>query len=617
MKPARTVIAIGLDGFEPKIVESLLEAGSLPQLKSLAESGGYSRIATTYPAQTPVAWSTFATGTNPGGHGIFDFIRRDPATYLPEVALNRYVQKSAFLPPKAENLRRGTPLWELLSGAGIPSTVLRCPCTYPPDSLKGRMLSGMGVPDVRGSFGTPTFYSSDHETTPDESELVVPVTIGPTGNIETELIGPRDPKSGKDVTFPLEVKLDRFHKTATVLSRGEPNVLVVREGEWSDWLKVKFKVGMLQPVVGLVRFYLVAIDPRLELYASPINFDPKSPVFPISSPWDYAGELAAKIGTYYTAGMVEEHTGLNNRRIHEAAFLDQCETVLKERESMMTYELERLREGFFFCLFDTPDRVQHMFWRFEESNHPANALGPEAEWKGVIEDHYRRCDAIVGRAMEYADEETVVMVLSDHGFGSYRREFHLNTWLLENGFLALKHGVEPGDEAGDLLKNVDWDNTEAYAVGFAGVYLNLQGREGAGILSQGAAADVQAAVISGLTDLRDTEMGTMPIRSVKTRSEVYAGDYAAESPDLVINFAEGYRASSTTALGGIPRVIFEDNVKPWSGDHVVDPDLVPGVFFSNRPFRSDSVNMLDMAPTILQTLGVPKGEKMEGGSLFE
>ncbi len=617
MKPARTVIAIGLDGLEPKIVESMLAAGALPHLASLAEAGGYSRIATTYPAQTPVAWSTFATGTNPGGHGIFDFIRRDPVTYLPEVGLNRYVQKSAFLPPKAENLRRGTPLWELLSDAGIPSSVLRFPCTYPPDNLKGRMLSGMGVPDVRGSFGTPTFYTSDRDAKADESEFVVPVHIDVNGNGETGLIGPRDPKSGKDVTYPIELKVDRFNKTVVVLSRGEPNMLEVREGQWSDWLKVKFKLGRLQSVVGMVRFYLMTVDTRFELYASPVNFDPKSPVFPISSPWDYAGELAGEVGSYYTTGMVEEHTGLNNGRIDEAAYLAQCEAVLKERESMMVHELERLKEGFLYCLFDTPDRVQHMFWRFQEPDHPANFNGSKNEWTGVIEDHYRRCDEIVGRALKYSDDETLVLVLSDHGFGSYRREFHVNTWLLENGFLSLKRGVDLGEGAGDLLQNVDWEKTKAYSVGFAGVYLNLRGREGAGILSQGAAEDVQTAIVAGLTGLRDSQMGNVPVRSVKRRVEVYAGDYATESPDLVLNFAEGYRASSKTALGGIPSTKFEDNVKPWSGDHVVDPDLVPGVFFSSQPFRNGNVNMLDMAPTILAALGVSKGPKMEGGSIIE
>jgi predicted AlkP superfamily phosphohydrolase/phosphomutase len=219
--------------------------------------------------------------------------------------------------------------------------------------------------------------------------------------------------------------------------------------------------------------------------------------------------------------------------------------------------------------------------------------------------------------LEYADDETLVLVLSDHGFGTYRREFHVNSWLHENGFLALKQGIDPGQGAGDLLQNVDWERTKAYSVGFAGIYLNVHGRESAGILSQGDVGDVQAAIVSGLNALRDSEMGTAPIRSVKSRAEVYVGEYAAESPDLVLNFGEGYRASSNTALGGIPSQVFENNVKPWSGDHVVDPELVPGVFFSNRPYRNGNVNMLDMAPTILDALGVSKGPKMEGSSILK
>ncbi len=616
MRSARTVIVIGLDGLEPKIVDGLLEAGGLPHLARLAHEGGFSRLATTYPAQTPTAWSSFATGTNPGGHGIFDFVRRDPQTYMPELAFNRYVQKSAFLPPKAENLRRGTPLWELLSRAGIPSTVLRCPCTYPPDDLRGRMLSGMGVPDLRGGFGTPTFYSADQQATAGEGESVVPVSIDASGTVETILIGPRDPKSGADVTLPLKLEINRAARTATVFSGGQPHALELRQGRWSDWLKAKFKVGRLQSVTGMVRFHLVATDPTFELYASPVNFDPRSPMFPISSPWDYARELSAKLGTYYTTGMVEEHTGLNNGRIDEAAFLDQCEDVLAERERMMTYELERLDRGFFYCLYDTPDRVQHMFWRFREPEHPANEIPPSPEWRGVIEEHYRRCDALVGRALDHADDETLVMVLSDHGFASFQRAFNVNTWLYDNGFLALKHGVRPGEEAGDLLRCVDWSETRAYAVGFAGIYLNLEGREAAGVLGPSAAADVETAIVDALTGLHDPERRTVAIRGVARRGEIYAGEYADESPDLVVNLAGGYRASSSTALGGVPRGHFEDNVKRWSGDHVIDPPLVPGVLFMNRPFRDGGVHIVDMAPTILDALGVEKGPAMEGESVL-
>ncbi len=612
----RTVIVIGLDGLEPKIVEPLLEAGKLPHLASLIDRGGFARLGTTYPAQTPVAWSSFATGTNPGGHGIFDFIRRDPSTYMPELALNRYVQRSAFLPPKAENLRRGAPLWELLSRAGIPSTVLRCPCTYPPDELRGRMLSGMGVPDLRGGLGTPTFYSSSQDVEARESENVIHVGADGSGSIRTVLIGPRNPKAGTDVTLPLKLDVNRSAKIVTILSQGEPKALEVRQGQWSGWLRVKFKTGLLQSVAGLVRFHLVRVDPVFELYASPINFDPQVPMFPISSPWDYSAELATKVGTFYTAGMIEDHTGLNNGRFDEAAFLDQCDDVLAERERMMMYELDRLDGGFFYCLYDTPDRVQHMFWRFREPEHPANGDTPSAEWCRAIEEHYRRCDALVGQALHYVDDRTLVMVLSDHGFGSFQRSFNVNTWLCDNGFLVLKDGVRPGEEAGDLLQNVKWSATKAYAVGFAGIYLNMEGREATGTVKRDAAPDVEAAIVEGLSGLQDPERGTVAIRRIARRTEIYAGPYADESPDLSINFAAGYRASSSTALGGIPQGHFEDNVKRWSGDHVIDPELVPGVLFMNRPFRGDHVSIIDMAPTILHALGVAKGSAMEGESVL-
>lgn len=618
MAPVRNVIVIGLDGLEPGIVEQLMEAGELPHLASLAARGGYGRVGTTYPAQTPVAWSTFATGTNPGGHGIFDFIRRDPATYLPDIALNRYEQKRAFLPPKAVNLRRGVPVWEVLTAAGVPSTVIRCPCTYPPDDLHGRMLSGMGVPDVRGGFGTGTYYTSDPTVMAGESELVVRVPSPDRAPVDAELIGPRDPKTGRDVKLPLSLTPDAAAGTVTLVTSGTPKTLVVREGEWSGWVRVKFAMGRLQSVHGMVRFYLGRVAPTLALYASPVNFDPYAPAFPISAPWDYAGELAKALGFYHTTGMVEDHAGLSNGRFDEGAFLDQCDQAVAERERMMTYELDRLDGGLFYCLYDTPDRVQHMFWRFREPGHPANGgITPSPEWCDVIERHYRRCDDIVGTALEYADDRTLVMVLSDHGFGSFQRGFNINTWLHDNGLLALERGVEPGTAAGDMLAHVDWTKTKAYAVGLAGIYLNLAGREARGIVSAAEAEELEERITGALSGITDPGRGAVALRSVLPRRRVYSGPYCDEAPDLVVNFARGYRASWGTALGAVPAEQFEDNRKRWSGDHVVDPELIPGVLFMNRRFRTEGVRLADMAPTILDALGVNKGEAMEGEAVLE
>ncbi len=612
----RKVIVIGLDGLEPKIVEQLLAAGELPHLVSLAGKGGYCRIATTFPAQTPVAWSSFATGTNPGGHGVFDFIRRDPEKLLPEPGLNRYVQHSAFLPPRAENLRRGVPLWDLLSHAGIASTVIRCPCSYPPDELKGRLLAGLGVPDIRGGFGTPTFFTSAAGVRQLESETVTQLDLAGAGEVSTVLLGPRHPKQGTDVALPLRLQVNRSAKTVRVVSDGKPKVLELREGSWSDWLKVKFRLSRLQSVAAMVRFFLVCVEPELELYASPVNFDPKTPLFPISTPWDYAGELARELGDFYTTGMVEEHTGLNNGRIDEAAFLDQCAAVLAERERMMCYELDRFTAGLFFCLFDTPDRVQHMFWRFREPDHPANRTAPVAGWEGVIEDHYRRCDAAVGRAMDYVDDETLIIVLSDHGFTSFQRAVNLNTWLYHNGLLALESGAKPGDDAGDMLEQVDWNGTQAYAVGFGGIYLNLEGREARGIVRSDQVTGVTDAIERQLSGLTDPDRGKVAVRSVSRRRDIYVGQFASESPDLVVNFAAGYRASSGTALGAVPEGVVVDNRQRWSGDHAVDPTLVPGVLFMNSPFDGSRVHITDLAPTILNALGVEQGAAMEGRTVL-
>ncbi len=611
----KKVIVIGLDGFEPKIVEPMLKGGELPNLARVSKQGGFSRIRTTFPAQTPVAWSTFATGTNPGGHGIFDFIRRDPKTYLPDLSMNRYEQKNSFLPPKAVNLRQGTPLWVLLSAAGIPSSIVRFPCTYPPDNIQGRMLAGMGVPDLRGGLGTSSFYTSAEDVHAQESENVL--RVQPSGNVvKTHIIGPRNPKTRLDFQFEITVKIDEPGKKVTIISEGQPRALEIREGQWSEWLKVKFKTGMLQSVKGMVRFHLVQVAPVFELYCSPVNFDPDAPMFPLSSPPEYASELAKEIGTFYTTGMVEDHGGLNNGRFSEAAYLDQCQDAFRERERMMLFELDRMDEGFFFCLFDTPDRVQHMFWRFGEQQHPANHGHVEPEMERAIEEHYRKCDEMIGKALGYVDDETLFVALSDHGMNSFQRGVHLNTWLHDQGLLALNEGIGPGEEAGDFFRHVDWSRTKAYALGLSGIYLNLKGREERGIVDVTEAEALKASIAKELAGLPDPHYGKTAVRRVSMREEVYSGAYAQESPDLLVNFNEGYRVSWPTALGGIPSGHFEDNEKKWGGDHIIDPALVPGVLFMNRAFDVERASLLDMAPTILEALGLPNGQAMEGESLL-
>jgi predicted AlkP superfamily phosphohydrolase/phosphomutase len=367
----------------------------------------------------------------------------------------------------------------------------------------------------------------------------------------------------------------------------------------------------------MVRFLLRETQPHLVLYASPVNFDPDAPVYPISAPATYAAELAQAVGAFHTTGMVEDHGGLNNGRFDEAAYLAQCAGVMAERERMAAFEIGRLEGGLFFCLFDTPDRLQHMFWRFREPDHPANRVAPvPAGFERAIEDHYEACDAVVGRLLAGLDPDALVVVMSDHGFGSFQRGVHLNRWLLDEGLLALEPGVDPGDAAGDLLTHVDWSRTRAYALGLGSVYLNLAGREARGIVAPESASDLRHEIAARLTGLTDPGRGRVAVAAVSPRETIYAGPYLEDAPDLLVRFGAGYRASWATALGGVPAAVFEDNTRRWGGDHIVEPTLVPGVLLMNRPFQTTGARLVDLAPTILDALGLEPETSLEGTSLL-
>jgi predicted AlkP superfamily phosphohydrolase/phosphomutase len=309
--------------------------------------------------------------------------------------------------------------------------------------------------------------------------------------------------------------------------------------------------------------------------------------------------------------MVEDHTGLMNGRIDEETFLAQCDVAMREREAMLMHELARFREGFLFCLFDTPDRIQHLFWRFGEPDHPANRGVGGSEFTVVIRDHYRECDELVGRALDAVGDDATVFVCSDHGFASFQRGLHINGWLRANGFLSFK----PGGSGEEFFKEVDWSRTKAYALGLGGIYLNRRDREANGILDDAGAAEAARDIIRGMTGMVDVDRGVRAVERVLTRGEIYAGDFVSQAPDLLVCASRGYRASWTTAMGGAPDAVFEDNTKPWGGDHIIDPALVPGVLFSSVRIDKPNPSLLDLAPTILAAFGVAPGRSMEGGEL--
>lgn len=615
-------IVVGLDGLEPEIVEAMVEAGELPNFKKLREAGGYSRLRTTYPAQTPVAWSTFATGVNPGGHGIFDFISRDPQNYMPGIALNRFEKsKGFFAGAKLVNRRRGVPFWQTLASQGVRSTVLRCPCTYPPDSGEGAVLAGVGVPDIRGGQGTGSFYTRDRSVKAKEFEHVVLLDAG--DELTTRLIGPRNTRTNPvtDLAIELKVRIDAAARTVRFEVAGSPAV-EVSEGGWSSWVKVQFKA--LKTIGGMVRFHVPAFHEsqpeRFAFYVSPVNFDPADPFFPISAPPVYAKDLEQRIGSYATLGMAEDHTGLENERIDETAFLSQSYGVFEEREKMMLAELDRSAEGFFFILFDTPDRMQHMLWRFRDKEHPRYEPEKAARFGPEIEEMYKACDSVVGKVLERVDGNTLLVVLSDHGMGTFRRSFDTNTWLIQQGLLMLKGGAKPGLDVD--FGQVDWLKSSAYCMGLGGIYLNLKGRESQGIVAPGAEAErVSNAILSGLPRAIDPKTQLNAIASVSPRSAIYSGPFAAESPDLLVNFNPGFRVSWQSTVGHFAGELFEDNMRCWSGDHIFNPAAMPGILLMNKPIAAADAtipdpHIMDLAPTILKFLNVSASTKLEGTALI-
>ncbi|MCZ6515659.1 MAG: alkaline phosphatase family protein, partial [Acidobacteria bacterium] len=390
-------------------------------------------------------------------------------------------------------------------------------------------------------------------------------------------------------------------------------------GEYSEWVRLSFPTGTGLKVRGLARFYLGA--PKngnrtwFHLYVTPLNIDPEHPAMPISHPGYYATYLAKLIGPYATLGLAEDTWGLSEGAIDEAAFLKQSYDIHQEREKMFFASLDRLRQGTLVCVFDITDRLQHMFWRFLEKDHPANKGKNDFEaYRGTLEELYKNMDEMVGRVMRRTRKGDVLMVLSDHGFKSFQRGVNLNSWFLKNGYLALKDGAP---ESGAWFQDVDWSRTKAFALGLGGMFLNMKGREGKGIVEPSEAQRLKKEIIGKLNGLRDEEKGTVGINKIYDADEIYRGPYRENSPDMIIGYNVGYRVSWKGATGVVNDTVFDDNTKAWSGDHSVDPNMVPGVLFSSRKLPAKNPALMDLAPTILELFGVAVPAYMDGKSLLK
>jgi predicted AlkP superfamily phosphohydrolase/phosphomutase len=627
----KRAVLIGLDGLDPELVDRFMAEGRLPNMHKLASKGMFRKLKTTFPSMSPVAWSSFATGVNPAKHGIFDFLTRDPHSYLPDLSsaevgppsrslkLGRY--RLPIGKPQLKLLRKSKPFWEILCAYRVPCSILRVPITFPPQKFDGTMLSAMCVPDLQGTQGSFTYYTSKPADAEGESigGRRIPVEIV-DGAVDTYLEGPPNPvrEDARPLRMPMRLELDRPGQRATLIIDHKRYPLALQRD--TDWIPVQFAMGLGMKLRGICRFRLLEIGDALRLYVSPINIDPSHPVLPISHPNIFSIWLSKLIGRFATLGLAEDTWALNEGVLDEQGFLDQAWENHRERESMFFEMLARTRKGVITCVFDGTDRIQHMFMRFLDDGHPA--VKPEhrdSPWKDVIPDTYARMDTMLGRVLEQVDIDdphTLVAVLSDHGFKTFRRGVNLNTWLHRHGYLALEHGRTA---SGEWFRGVDWANTKAFALGLGGIFLNIKGREAKGMVEPGAEANALADELAArLTGLRDDEVGAVAIQKVYPAHSLYKGPYADEAPDLIVGYAAGWRASWDGVRGIVNDVVFDDNTKAWSGDHCIDPELVPGVLIANQrlePATSEDPAIADMAPTLLDLFGVPAPRYMDGRSL--
>src|SRR6266568_3592849 len=585
----KRAVILGFDGMDPELASRFIAEGTLPNLAKLRDQGTFRKLRTTFPPISPVAWSTFMTGVNPGKHNIYDFLARDLNNYLPflssaeirgpkrSVKIGKYTIPLGK--PTIKGMRRGTPFWHWLGKAGIFCSVIRVPVTFPPEKFRE---GGVRIPIERNG-------SALHSYIP----------------------GPEDPlagSSGRELRVAFQIRPDGTKNRARITVGSESFTLKV--GEYSERVPVKFKAGLGFSARGICRFYLKELSPEVEVYVTPVNIDPGRPDLPVSHPVTYSIYLSKLFGPYATLGLAEDTWALNEEVLDDQAFLAQCYSNHDDRERMLFDALEKTRQGLCACVFDTTDRVQHMFWRYLEEDHPAARGIPREQRPKVIEDLYRRMDALIGRVMERIDGKTLLLVVSDHGFKSFARCVNLNAWLHQNGYLALK---PEKTESGDWFEDVDWSCTSAYTMGLNGLYLNLKGRERQGIVEPGEKAEaLKKELRERLDGLVDPASSRVGITGVFDCDATYAGPYVDNAPDLIVGYGDGFRASWDSVTGKVTAKIFEDNLKAWSGDHCIDPRLVPGVLFSNFKIADEKPAIVDVAPTVLKLFGLGLPVHLDG-----
>jgi predicted AlkP superfamily phosphohydrolase/phosphomutase len=473
----------------------------------------------------------------------------------------------------------------------------------------------MGTPDLLGTYGTYQHFAENGPfRTKDEAGGKRSKLLFKDETATAKLIGPLNNflKEPESATIPFCVHRDKAAK-ACVIEILKHKILL-KEGQWSRWIKLDFEMSLpaLIPnthLMAICRFYLQEVSPNFQLYVSPINSDPSSSALQITEPPEFIKEISDRLGLFSTTGFQEDHKALSNEVFTDEEYRIQAGMVLQERLKLLEYALDNYDDGLLFFYFSSTDLQSHMFWWDSDLKHPTRAAEDAKMCFRHIHKLYHKLDSVVGDILRRYDDKATIIVMSDHGFANFKRQFNLNTWLRKNGYLY------PPNSTG-ILKNIDWSRTRAYGLGINGLYLNLKGRERDGIVKLGEQREQLLDELSTrLEAVRDTN-GKRVIFKVHRTDKVYSGPAITLAPDLVIGYCRDYRASWATCLGDMTKEILLDNDSVWSADHCADASEVPGVIFSNRPIGASTPALVDIAPSVLKKFGLNIPLSMQGEDIF-
>ncbi len=639
------VIVIAIDGMDYKLTRKWLDQGLLPNLADLEKEGDFRSMGTSIPPESPVAWSNFITGQNPGGHGIYDFLHHkweedsetgeahlmpvDPIVETEDVGFSLTLFGRYFpLTGGAQiNMRRGAALWELLEDHDVPATIYKIPAHYPPTETGQKTMSGMGTPDFKGGYGTYYLYTEDQFAIPGKVTKGVLVANTIYDHVFRDfLYGPpnasiavEEGEIPPEMKVPFRAYIDPQKPIVKIEigEEGEAIPLILSEGEWSDFVSVDFEViPYVTSISGLVRFYLAEVRPNFRLFVDPINIDPAAPSAEITTPSSWSAELFDKYGVFETKGMPENTAALKDGIINYDEYRTHSMLIYEKRKEMLHEMIDDHDSGLLFYYFCSIDLDQHMFWALMDENHPFHDENESEYNKTFIKTLYKDIDGVIGQVRKNLREGDTLVIMSDHGFAPFYRTFNLNTWLLEHGYLHLKEDADKGKLDELDFSDVDWSRTQAYGIGFGSIYLNIDGRDPKGIVKQPEVENLVDEICGRLMAEKDPDNGKSLFYTMYKGREIYRGAAIDNAPEIVVGFFGGYGVSDKSALGEFSSEIIQDNLNPWSGNHLMAAEEVPGILFANKKMILDDPKLYDLTVTILKEYGVDKAPEMIGKPIW-